>query len=264
MKSSLPIILGAGVFDSRKRFWGKKITEPRNVNCFELELFCEDSGVTIVNGKSFAVKKGNILLSRPKDVRRTVLHTKCLYVHFMTDDERILPLLGKIPTFSDADYYPELSKFFKNIKHFMFDGSEFACVPAAGELLKLIYYVSTPQSILKTDKITAPSDPILSGIDFIRNNYTNDISVNEVANSCNLSVSHFYKLFLKQTGTTPNQFILNCRLFKAKELLINQDIPIFLVAEKSGFSSVSYFCYCFKKETGMPPAKFRSIFYYPE
>ena len=59
MKHNLPIILGAGVFDSNNRFKGINITEPRKVDTYELEYFSDYKGKTVINSKEYISLKCN-------------------------------------------------------------------------------------------------------------------------------------------------------------------------------------------------------------
>ncbi|MEO5995772.1 MAG: AraC family transcriptional regulator [Chitinophagaceae bacterium] len=73
-----------------------------------------------------------------------------------------------------------------------------------------------------------------------------------------MGYSSFRKAFKKFTGESPNQYHLNLRLNKAKELLSSTTLNINEVAEQTGFDSVFYFSKLFKKKNGKSPKFFRS------
>ena len=54
---------------------------------------------------------------------------------------------------------------------------------------------------------------------------------------------------------TPNQLVRSVRLHKAKELLLSSGHDITHAAYQTGFSSLSYFTKCFRKEFGMAPTE---------
>ena len=58
-------------------------------------------------------------------------------------------------------------------------------------------------------------------------------------------------------GTTPNEFIQNLRLNYAAELLRTTTDSILSVSLRSGFSTLSYFSYAFRRRFSVTPAKYR-------
>ena len=75
-----------------------------------------------------------------------------------------------------------------------------------------------------------------------------------------LSGYHEYylnRLFIKHTGSTLRQYILDVRISHAKKMLLNTDLPLSTIAEKVGFNSNTYFSRYFRQITGITPTQFR-------
>jgi AraC-like DNA-binding protein len=72
-----------------------------------------------------------------------------------------------------------------------------------------------------------------------------------------IGYSKFRKLFKRSTGKSPNQYHINLRLDKAKELLSTTNLNVTEVAYQLGFDSVFYFSRLFKKKNGVSPKSFR-------
>jgi signal transduction histidine kinase/CheY-like chemotaxis protein/AraC-like DNA-binding protein/ligand-binding sensor domain-containing protein len=85
-----------------------------------------------------------------------------------------------------------------------------------------------------------------------------NFTVEQLASELHLSHSQFGRKLDALTGFTPNRFIRNIRLRKAKELLLNQELSITAVAYDCGFNDPSYFTRIFKKEFGKTPLEWRS------
>ena len=100
-----------------------------------------------------------------------------------------------------------------------------------------------------------------SAKEYIVRNYLNELTVPEIAKAVNLSSSYFSKIFKESTAQSPYDYLLSVRLDKAKELLVNSDMPISEIAYRCGFNSTSNFIYFFKKETALSPLQFRKIQY---
>ncbi|MCZ4151476.1 hypothetical protein BZG21_44625, partial [Escherichia coli] len=67
------------------------------------------------------------------------------------------------------------------------------------------------------------------------------------------SLYHFIRLFQKIMGMKPNEYVKECRLSAAKNLLISTDTPVYEIAEQVGFSQASYFIKVFKTHNGLSP-----------
>jgi YesN/AraC family two-component response regulator len=85
-----------------------------------------------------------------------------------------------------------------------------------------------------------------------------NFTVEQLAKELHLSHSQFGRKLDAITGLTPNRFIRNIRLKKAKELLLNQELSITAVAYDCGFNDPGYFTRVFKKEFGKTPLEWRS------
>lgn len=73
-----------------------------------------------------------------------------------------------------------------------------------------------------------------------------------------MGYSSFRKAFKKATGESPNQYHLNLRLNRAKNLLQSTTLHINEIAYQTGFESVFYFSKLFKKKNGVSPKYYRS------
>ena len=83
------------------------------------------------------------------------------------------------------------------------------------------------------------------------------IDFHEVATSVGMSYSSFRKFFKERMGTPPNQYLIDMRINRAKELLIHSDQSVLKIAEVLGFESSQYFSRLFKGKTGCCPSGFR-------
>jgi AraC family transcriptional regulator len=84
-----------------------------------------------------------------------------------------------------------------------------------------------------------------------------DVSLAELANECRLSRSHFARAFKKTTGHSPHVWLLQRRVHKAKDLLLNSESPISDIALASGFADQSHLTKVFSKLVGATPGAWR-------
>lgn len=100
--------------------------------------------------------------------------------------------------------------------------------------------------------------PKISAVcDYLNNNYRTIQSIDEIALNCFISKYHMCREFKRQTGKTIATFLKEVRIREAKLLLIQTDLPVANIAEKSGFDSINYFFYVFKNVEGMTPLQYR-------
>ena len=94
--------------------------------------------------------------------------------------------------------------------------------------------------------------------EYIRQNFTKDISLEMAAQQVNISPYYFSKLFKEETGTNFSDYLTDLRIQKATSLL-KQDPErnIKEISIESGYSNPNYFSRIFKKVTGMTPTELR-------
>ena len=94
-------------------------------------------------------------------------------------------------------------------------------------------------------------------IDFITENYANEIKLAALAHAAGMSNFHFAREFKRTTGTTPHQYLIKFRVERAKSLLTENELPLAEVGLRSGFSHQSHFTRLFRKITGTTPHMYR-------
>ncbi|RCX15409.1 two-component system response regulator YesN [Fontibacillus phaseoli] len=93
--------------------------------------------------------------------------------------------------------------------------------------------------------------------EYISNNYHKDLSIEEVSEIADLSISHFCMLFKQVTGYTFLEYLTQCRIEKAKYILKNSQVKVYQIAPLVGYQDPRYFTQVFKKVTGMTPSEYR-------
>lgn len=83
-----------------------------------------------------------------------------------------------------------------------------------------------------------------------------DMSNVSIAEKVGISEVYLRKLFLYYCGVTPKQYILEARIYKAKQMLVDTPFTITSIARDCGFSSVYHFCRAFKMRTGITPTQY--------
>lgn len=93
---------------------------------------------------------------------------------------------------------------------------------------------------------------------YMRNNFTNGCTIEGLSKHLSVDRRYLYKLFKNYSGISPKQYLSNIKISYACDLLLNTDLSIGDIAEKTGYSDMLQFSAFFKKQTGMSPMKYRT------
>ena len=94
-------------------------------------------------------------------------------------------------------------------------------------------------------------------ITHINEHFTQNLTVERLAELAGFSQYHFIRIFKKNTGFTPHEYIINTRIASAKYLLKNTSMSVKDICFGTGFSYESVFCSTFKRHMGLTPAQYR-------
>lgn len=94
---------------------------------------------------------------------------------------------------------------------------------------------------------------------YINDNYSAKLSLEDISEKFFISKSHLCKLFKDETGMTFKNYLNKIRVEKAKELLRNSYDKVYEICYKLGFEDCSYFVKLFKEMTGVTPMEFRNL-----
>lgn len=109
-------------------------------------------------------------------------------------------------------------------------------------------------------KIEMENNRIAKTVLYIRKHLNEAIELEKLAAISCLSKDHFIRLFKKELGTTPLQYINQKKIEKAQLLLITEELAVKEIAFQLAFDDYSYFNRLFKKTTGVTPQEYRRLY----
>ena len=92
---------------------------------------------------------------------------------------------------------------------------------------------------------------------YMQENYSRDISLDDVSKEVNVSPYYFSKIFKEESGENFTEYLTKIRINKAKELLEDAELSIKEIGVMSGYTDPNYFSRIFKKHTGITPREYR-------
>lgn len=117
----------------------------------------------------------------------------------------------------------------------------------------LMQHYSTRKPILKEYKNGLSRRQLQLVFDYINSHLDENLGLTELANLIPMSPHYFCQLFKQATGKTPHQYVIECRVKRAKELLLQRELSIADIARLVGFASQSHLNFHCKRILGVTP-----------
>lgn len=220
---------------------------------YEMVLYLEGDGKIGIEGESFSYKEHTLTIMKPGIVHdeSTIKYTSVFIALFKLDEE--LDKDYYLINLSDEDF-KKIKKLFEIIKE-----EESHNLPLRENMVSSLFDIilltvfrelkenNFKENALITKKVKA----------FIKENYKQDIDFNLLSQNYGYSYDRFRHIFKEENGISLNQYLINYRLDKAKNLLQNTDLSIKEIGYDVGFKSSAYFSNYFLKRFSITPLKFR-------
>lgn len=107
-------------------------------------------------------------------------------------------------------------------------------------------------------KVEVSDDRIRQALAIIRHSLNRHLDITTIAREVCMSKDHFIRTFKKETGATPNTYIIRKKMEMAQLMLLTSDNPIKSIAMQLGFADDSYFNKSFRKFAGKSPQQYRT------
>lgn len=250
---------------------------PHHHDFYECYLFLSGDVTYIIEGKTYALVPGDIILINSRELHQPIIKSKT------TPYERIVLWIDKAFLASLCTEKTDLKRCFEdtdkenvlrsalevqqNVKSILHKLLSLETYKGLGyELLykayivELLVYLNTLlfQSDAKLSIDIKKSNLIDEIILYINNHLEDDICIDELSDIFFISKYHMLREFKKHSGTTIHKYIVQKKLILAKELILC-GIPIISVYKQCGFGDYSNFFRAFKNEYGVTPKEFYDL-----
>lgn len=131
-------------------------------------------------------------------------------------------------------------------------------------LAKLKMTIESERAALKspsllTNRQHSPEEIVKAAAAFIKDNYSRELSLEELARQFNMNGPHLSKLFSKYIGESPSRYIMSLRMNEAKHLLsLKKELSVKEVGAAVGYPDPFYFSRMFKQHNGMTPTEYKN------
>ena len=111
---------------------------------------------------------------------------------------------------------------------------------------------------IRDQKVDQSNSAVKKAMVYIQENYSKDISLDDVSGQVNISPYYFSKIFKDETGENFIEYLTRVRIERAKELLVDANISVKEAGIQSGYSDPNYFSRIFKKQMDMTPSEYKA------
>jgi len=248
----------------------------------ELVIITRGRGVHHIDGADYPVAAGDVFLIQGNIAHSFVERIEMEHYNVMFDPVRLtLPKaeLRQIPGYQaifhlepayrrrhrfgsrlQLDYLnlAAAEEIIRQMQAEIRDGASGANAALFGHLVALIVFISRQYSAQATSYKRKGLLRLGKLIGLLEKDYAKDWSLDQIARLSGMSKNNLLLVFKDATGQSPIDFLLNLRLRKAAEMLLNSDCSITETALNNGFHDSNYFTRQFRNKFGRSPRQFRN------
>lgn len=261
-------------------------------NSFELALFVQADLQIFINNTSYNIQNGDLFLINEYDIHRIVYTRNTQYIRYVINFKKepffnflqhnkldniknnLLKSNNKIARTGNLKTRSRVKALFENIytlytNYLSHNNKNLNCVSCkkkdkkfksllqANLLLILDNFFVLPKNEEKN--IEDKNKIIKDIINYIDNNFDQNLRLEKLASKFNLSKYYISHLFQEISGFTVVEYIQKRRIISAQKMLKNTDKDITEIYLDCGFNNAQHFYRVFKRIAGITPAKYRNM-----
>lgn len=258
-----------------------ELSRPHYHDDYELFLNLTPGLVTMVNDKYYHLNPGTLMIFNNMDLHhnyadisssgydRYVLFFKPEYIRALSSAHTDLLECFLFRPFPDAHILPLAERQLNSICSTMNQiinisrstpeqlyGQDLLLKLKLAELLINVNQYYREYHDIRQTVLNSHYSTVYNIINYIHEHYSEELSLDFLEKTFYINKYSLCSLFKEVTSFSPNQYIINCRITKAKDLLIN-DVNVESVCGQVGFNNLSHFSRTFKKMVGESPKQFQ-------
>ncbi len=183
---------------------------------YELELTLENGGFSFINGKKYPIVKNNFICIKPGTVRHTEFPFRTLFIKFTTDSEWLSRELNSLsPCFPLSDSEKVRALFDELLSLYNTESSQLMICSKFTELLHVLKKESAfsgNKSLFVTERAKL----------YMTEHLSEKITLEDISRHVHFNSIYFHRIFKKETGTTPSEYLSLLRIENAKKELARQ------------------------------------------
>lgn len=229
---------------------------------YQILYMAKGTGHFLIHGKYQSVTAGNIIIYYPNDPQfyyyRLEEQPEVYWIHFTGYQAKSLlkqyHLWGETTLYVGTD--STLISLINTIIHeIQLQEKNFGDMNAL--LLQQTFLLLDRACEKQKSRYYSKHNDIASAVLYIHEHYKEPIMIKELAEKYHMTYNWFIRCFKDFTGSSPQAYLTDMRIEKAKDLLNNKSFQIAEIAELVGYSDPLYFSRIFKKKNGCSPNEYK-------
>ena len=256
-----------GICDSKMARQGLEMHLHKNA--FEIVYLHRGTQNYLLNNRLYRLKGGDLFITFPDELHSTAdfpqERTKLYWFQLDITENNLLGLQPEVAKLLIERLYKIEDRHFVGDTRFAKLIEEIFSIYYSCDDLKFIKINHNLISLLlltiecsERPQKTELSNDIKSILDYIDQNFTNIISIEDLSKISSLSDSRIKSKFKEQIGIPPGEYIIIKRLEYAKQLILTENCNFDEIAQRCGFADRYYFTKVFKKYFNQTPSKWRT------
>lgn len=215
---------------------------------YVLHYVLNGNGTFHKHGKTYPLASGDLFISCPDQPAFHIADEKnpMEYIWISLTSPQGIPLLHQ----QDVIQLPDARRLFLQMIGSIDD-------PARDWSVHSLIYQLFAVLAARPDNGEQQKDYLRDAIAYIEEHYDQHLQVDHIAKLVGMSRSHFSRLFKRQTGVSPQDYIVAYRLEMGARLLVHTDLMQKEIAAQLGYPDVTTFSKIFKRKYGVSPGKYR-------
>ncbi len=252
--------------------WENKLHEH---TFFQMVVVSEGDAQVQADDQMLEARAGDVLLFRPQTLhgispREEKRGTLRLYdVKFDVNEAGLFQKLWELPVLRHLDDVQTVKYYFNRIMAESEKKPPFYMRTISCYLWMILLMLLRPQTQEEQEALSALPEPEgsvpvrqrnidIAGVErYIQENYIHNITLDTLSQVARSNKTSLTQAFKEVYGTTPLRYIIQLRLKKAKELLVETNISISEISELVGFQTIHYFSRFFKEKEHCSPLEYR-------
>lgn len=235
-------------------FWGPSVH-----TYYNFHYVLSGKGEYTVKGKTYKLEKNHLFLIKPEMIIKQQADADDPWIYsWITFEGSAAEELCSLCGFDDETfsiYCPELYGIFDEFRHIPV-GKEVSAVSLNAKLYSII------ERLLNQNQTQSYETPVsqycIKAADYIQANYQTHITIDGIAKNLGIDRRYFSRIFTRYIGVSPQKYLVDYRLEKARYLLTSGEYSVSEVAASVGYDDIFAFSKIFKKKYGIPPSKCNS------
>ncbi len=215
----------------------------------------------MLNGEAVWVPEGHTVLYRPGEPQQYVYyqadHPDIYWIHFSGRDvDALLSHFGMDKPLCRVQVRGRYAEIMDRILREIQLQRPFAQEQAAALFRELL--IAFSRGHLATDETVIPRSSVVEqAVQYFHAHYHEPIVLSEYARSQGAGLCWFSRLFRRQMGVSPQQYLIELRMVRARNLLSSTDYPVGEIARLTGYDNPLYFSRLFTRQCGCSPRDYR-------